>query len=256
MLEQSEIHDGSGADPLQDDTDQTAGGWSWRQALRARTVHPPPPRTVEQPQACSVNESFMAAPVQTKLQASRWSWWQAISARVPAAETSMHLACATTSCCGAAASLLVQLVDHGGSGADQTAGGWSWRQALFTRVLAAKTSTHLASATASHCRAAASLLDQSELHGGSGADQTAGVWSWWQALFTRVPAAVTDEHAPCIRHRLAPTCSSPLARSTSCSWWLWCRPQCRRLIVAASTLPTSAGGRDEHAPCMRHRPVL
>ena len=41
-----------------------------RRRRRACTVNPPPPRIVEQLQACSVNESFMTAPVQTKLQVS------------------------------------------------------------------------------------------------------------------------------------------------------------------------------------------
>ena len=40
---------------------------------------------------------------------------------------------------------------------------WSWWQALSTRVPGAEMSTHLDSASASHRRAAASLLHQSEL---------------------------------------------------------------------------------------------
>ena len=39
-----------------------------RRQRRARTVHAPSPRAVDQPQACSSNRSSMAAPVQTKRQ--------------------------------------------------------------------------------------------------------------------------------------------------------------------------------------------
>ena len=38
---------------------------------RARTLATPPPRTVEQPQACSISRRLMAAPVQTKFQDCR-----------------------------------------------------------------------------------------------------------------------------------------------------------------------------------------
>ena len=46
------------------------------------------------------------------------------------------------------------------------ASAWCWRQALCTEVPAEETSTHLESTSASQRGAAASLLDQSEVHGG------------------------------------------------------------------------------------------
>ena len=54
-----------------------------------RTLSPCPPRTVEQPQACSCSRSLMAAPLQNTTIAGAWSRWQAHSSlRVAAAETS------------------------------------------------------------------------------------------------------------------------------------------------------------------------
>ena len=53
--------------------------------------------------------------------------------------------------------------------------------------------------------------------------------------------------------RLAPSSSCKLTRSVGASWWLCCRSHCRWLVVAAGTLHTSAGGRDENAPSVRHR---
>ena len=50
---------------------------------RARTLSPPPPCTVQHPQACSISESFIAAPLQHTISAGAWSWWQAICTRVP-----------------------------------------------------------------------------------------------------------------------------------------------------------------------------
>ena len=58
------------------------------------------------------------------------------------------------------------------------------------------TSTHLESAFTSHRGAAASLLDQSEVHGRSDAAGKPTAWSWRQALFPRVPSAKQYEHAP------------------------------------------------------------
>ena len=42
------------------------------------TLPPPPPRTVEQPQACSISRSLVAAPLQKQRPASAWSWRQAL----------------------------------------------------------------------------------------------------------------------------------------------------------------------------------
>ena len=61
------------AAPLQRQNHNHAGAWSWRPAhstcvftrqRRARTLRPPQSRTMEQPQACSISRSFMAASLQ------------------------------------------------------------------------------------------------------------------------------------------------------------------------------------------------
>ena len=80
-----------------------------------------------------------------------------------------HLESAFASHRGAAASLLDQSEVHGGSVAKgkppARLSAWCSRQAL--RLLATDTSTHLESASTLHRGAAAGLLDQSEVHGGS-----------------------------------------------------------------------------------------
>ena len=140
---------------------QTAGGWSRRQARPARVpaaettswhsldrpppLGLPPPSTVEQPQACSISRSLHDSS-RADQTAGGWLWCQALSTRGPAtAETSTHTLDPPPPCiveqrlqaCSISRSL------HGGSGADQPAGGWSRRQALSARVPAAQTtSTH------------------------------------------------------------------------------------------------------------------
>ena len=84
-----------------------------QQQRQARTLTPPPLRTVEQPQACSTCRSCMAASV-AEHSACAWSSPQALSTRVPEAETSAHLESASASHHGAAASLLHQSELHGG----------------------------------------------------------------------------------------------------------------------------------------------
>ena len=89
------------AAPLQD-TVQVRGRGSkhshaeCKRQRRARTLRPPPPCTVQHPQACSISESVMAAPLQTTISAGAWSRQQAICTRVPKADTSTHLASAST----------------------------------------------------------------------------------------------------------------------------------------------------------------
>ena len=86
-----------------------------QQQRQARTLTPPPLRTVEQPQACSTCRSCMAASV-AEHSACAWSSPQALSTRVPEAETSAHLESASASHHGVAASLLHQSELHGASG--------------------------------------------------------------------------------------------------------------------------------------------
>ena len=75
---------------------------SARRQRRARTLSPPPPRTVEQPsQACSITRSFIAAPLQTTISAGAWLRQQALSCRVQTTATSTHLESASTSHRGA-----------------------------------------------------------------------------------------------------------------------------------------------------------
>ena len=196
-----------------------------RRQRRAHTVSPPPPRTVQQPQACSISWSFiMAAPsTQHKIIVGAWSRRQALPTRVSEAETSTHLdstssprtvqqpqACSNSRSLMAAPSTQNTLQVPGRGGKHSTlecrrkrractiieclcashgrtvragsrklapsvraswqlcrrkihrsfACAWSRRQALSTRVPEAETSTHLESLCAS-------LLYQSELHGGS-----------------------------------------------------------------------------------------
>ena len=192
----------------------------------------PPPRIIKQPQACSISQSFLAASV---ARASLYlqvpgSQRQSLSTRVLAAETSTHLESATASHREAtAASLLDQSELHGGFRCRASLClhvPWSRRQALSTRVLMAETSTHLESATASHHRAAASLLDQSELHGGFRLQSiylpVPGLRR--QALSTRVLAAETSTHleSATASHRGA-------AASLLDSWCFYCRANCRCL---------------------------
>ena len=82
---------------------------------RARTLSTPPPRTVEQPQACSISRSFMSAPSQTTFSAgvhNRRGKHSPPECRRQVAST--HLESASASHRGAAASLLHQSELHGG----------------------------------------------------------------------------------------------------------------------------------------------
>ena len=82
---------------------------------RARTVPPPTPRTVEQPHACSISRSFIAAPLHSQTPADAWSRQQALSTQVPEAETNMDFESASALHRGAAASLHNQSELGGGS---------------------------------------------------------------------------------------------------------------------------------------------
>ena len=62
-----------------------------------------------------------------------------------------------------------------------------------------------------------------------------------------------EEHAPGVCTRLAPSSSRKLAQPVGASWQLRCRATYRRLAMAASTLRTMEGDRDEHAPGGCHR---
>ena len=132
-----------------------AGAWlECQRQRRARTLSPLPPCTVEQPQACSISRrGSMAAPSQQQRPAGAWLECQRQRrARTlsphPPRTVEQPQAC----------SISAFPVD-------------SFTKAKTCRCLvgvpAAETSTHLESASASHRGAAASLLDQSELHGGS-----------------------------------------------------------------------------------------
>ena len=162
VLDQSALHRGSGSD-------QTAGGWSRRQALStrvlvarmsARSLHPPLPRTVEQPKACSIWRSFMTALVQTKLQVPGRGR-QTLSTRVLGCWRHRMMTSSTHTldpppprtveqphACSFSRSIMVD------SGADQTAGGrWLITVGSTLHPTAGSTDdehTHRGSASASH----------------------------------------------------------------------------------------------------------
>ena len=98
-------------------------------------------------------------------------------------------------------------------------------------------------------RAAASLLHQSELHGGCNCRNTLHVLCWGrQALSARVPEAEASTHLDSATE-LAPSSSCKLAPSVGASWRLPLQEHIARAwLGAASTLRPSARGRDEHAP--------
>ena len=118
----------------------------WRQALsttgvlaaettHARTLSRPPPRTVEQPQACSISLSCMVAFVAKPKQPDLHVFLSPGGKHSPPPECqrqrrSTHLESASASHRGAAASLLDQLAVHGGSDAKANngvgAGAWSY----------------------------------------------------------------------------------------------------------------------------------
>ena len=164
-----------------------------RRRRRARTVNPPPPRIVEQLQACSVNESFMTAPVQTKLQVS-------------------------------------------GRGSKHSPQKCRWqRQACTLHPQPPRAVEQLQACSISWLIVAAPVLTKMQAAGRGGKHY---------------------EHAPSIRHCRARWSTRKLAQSMNPSWRHRCRPNCRCLVLVASNLHTSASGRDEHAPCMRHHLVL
>jgi len=162
---------------------------------QACNLSPPAHRTMEQPQACSISRSFMVAPVHMQAPAGACSRWQAVFTRVPASKCEhapcVHLHIALCVCQTLARSVV--------------ASGWLLCKRKHQQVPARggkhssseykqqRASAHLEAACTSHRRAAASLLDQSDLHGGSGAQTSA--CSRWQAMRTRVPAA-ESKHAP------------------------------------------------------------
>ena len=109
----------------------------------------------------------------------------------------MHLESAFVSHRAALASLLDQSQLHGGSVAT-TNTYWfliAVASTLHTEVLAAETSMHLVSASASYSEAPASLLDQSEPHGGSVAKTNTCRRLIAVASTLHLGAASSDEHA-------------------------------------------------------------
>ena len=72
LLDQSELHGGSVAEHTHC-TCMCLVAAACTVSTRARTFSPPPPRTVEQPHACSTRQSFIAAPLQIEHIAGAWS---------------------------------------------------------------------------------------------------------------------------------------------------------------------------------------
>ena len=153
--------------------------WLGRQALSTRvpeapaetsTHHERPPvlRTVEQPQACSISRSLMAALVQSTLQVA-WSVGTASTLHPSAGggRDASHR--------GAAASLLDQYGIDAAPLQSTLQVAWSGRRTLSTRVLeAAETSTHLESPPGTRTvEPPQACSHQSELDGGSVAEHIA-----------------------------------------------------------------------------------
>ena len=158
-----------------------------QQQRQARILRsPPPPRTVEQPQACSISRSLMAAPVvmahnlQVQVPSPR------SGKRSPPKCQRQRRArtlgppppCTVeqSQACPIRWSFVAAFVCKG----KRLAAGAGARWQALSKVTAAETSTHFGCASASHRGAAASLLDQSEVHGGSVAKadhlQVRGAW--------------------------------------------------------------------------------
>ena len=99
-----------------------AGAWLWQQPStlhkqrRASALSRPPPRTMEQPEACSISWKFMAASVaKAKPPSCRCRCMVLVASKhSPQAETSNRLESTATSHRGAAGSLLDQSELHGG----------------------------------------------------------------------------------------------------------------------------------------------
>ena len=126
----------------------------------------------------------------------------------------------------------------------QGSSGAECKLALSTRVPSAQTSTHLESATALHRGAAASLLcstSRSCMAAPLQSAHSAGAWSQRQASTLHPSAISTDEHAPRVRHRLAPWNSHKLAlldpSELHCGSGAECT-HCMCLVSAAEALST------------------
>ena len=221
---------------------------SARGRRRARNLSlPPPPCTMEPPQAHSISRSSMAASLSWQTPANAWSWRrQALSTTgVPEAQDEhapcVHLRLASRSSRKLARSVgavRLRLIPWSSRKLARSVGApWRLRGRKGKHLQVRqqdgthspppqcqrqKTSTHLESAAPTlHRRAAASLLDQ------SGVCMTAplqwqtpaGAWSWRRQAIssTRVPEA-DDEHAPRVRLRLASWSSRKLARSVGAPW--------------------------------------
>ena len=169
---------------------------------RASTLSQPPPRTVEQPQACSISRSLMAAfrlqsqspasqvpqpqeahQCQRQRRARFWSPPPPRTVEQPQACSISRSLMAAFRC--KANHLQVSCLCSSGKHSR-------------TRVPEAETSTLLGTASAWHHGAAASSLDQSELDGGLPlqSQSPACVSTAWrrQALSTRLPQAETSKH--------------------------------------------------------------
>ena len=90
-----------------------ARAWSeCRRQRKSRTLRPPPPHPMEQPQACSTSRMFVAAPLHRQERAGAWSRRQALCTQVPEAHQSFctHHESAATAQRGALRHKLVALL--------------------------------------------------------------------------------------------------------------------------------------------------
>ena len=188
---------------------------SVRRQRRARTLSLPPPRTVEQPQACSISRSFMTALLQRPshdiLQVPGRSGRQALSQQSASKSErrarTLSLPPPRTveqpQACSIRRSFIAASLQRQPHCRQVHSLG---RKYSFTKCQQTETSTHLESASVSHRRAAASLPHQSNLHGGIVAKATTLQVPGWLE-----PQALSQQSAH--RQRRARTLSLPPPRT-------------------------------------------
>ena len=192
--------------------------------------------------------------MQTTISAGAWSRWQAICTRVPKADTSTHLASASTLHRAAPASLLHQWELHRGSVADHNqcrclvgAASTLMPSANDSDELAPCIRLHLAPCStrklAPSVRASWRLRcrPQSVQVRGRGGKQSAPECQEAKTS-THLESASTSHRGSAVASLLY---QSELHGSSVAD-----HNQCRCVVAAASTLMLSANDSDEHAPCV------
>ena len=184
---------------------------------------PPPHRTVEQPQACSICRSFGAAPLHTQTTCRRCldAAASTLHPNTSAAVTSMHLVSVSASHRRGAESLLDLSKLWGGSVANANnlsmPGFVLPRQALYTQMLRWQCRAHTLCLTPHRTVEQPQACSSCRSFGGSVAN-ACYLWFLVAAASTLHPSASVAD-ASCVRLRITPWSSRKLARSTGASWW-------------------------------------